>query len=119
MDSLNSQTKCNTLIWLKGCCDGTKVYAVGGGGAVRDCPSAPSRGNDPANRGKSGSRAIKHCSGAKTQCFITRLCADVCPTAGADAALDREQVAARRGFAGRRVEPVGGGRFAASGGRSA
>ena len=29
------------------------------------CPPVPSRGNDPANRGKSGSRAIKHCSGVK------------------------------------------------------
>ncbi|MDH4235419.1 MAG: hypothetical protein OEV15_09845, partial [Gallionella sp.] len=30
LDSLNSQTKCNTLCWCRRCCDGTKVYAIGG-----------------------------------------------------------------------------------------
>lgn len=57
---LNSQTKCNTLLR---CCQGTLLHTPHPRRTLCHCPLTRHGPLPPPNRGNSGSRASKHCSG--------------------------------------------------------
>ena len=85
LDSMSSQTKCNTL--LARCCDGNEVRTAVIGGPVPDCRTSRPRPLGPANRARSGSRAVDGGSGTEAQQRPHgRLQAHLCQRTGAGAA---------------------------------
>ena len=65
--TLNSQTKCNTLmIMIKKCCYGKKIQSTLVGREIYPCLYAKARAFNRINRYNFGSLAIDTCEGIKT-----------------------------------------------------
>jgi len=117
LDSLNSQTKCNTFITR--CCYGNQLQTHIGR-QVYDCPSACRRAIAPANRCNFGLLAIDSLAGVEAQHRASgRVQTGLCRRTGLGAPMARQQIGTPTGPAKARSEPSCYGMVARANRRSA